>query len=263
CVGLSWIYMRYVEPAWLEVTHKSVPVKGGASSKIRILHLSDFHASDVVPFELIEEAIDLGLKQKPDLICLTGDFISWGMPSPGRYQNILSKMSKEVPTYASLGNHDGGRWAGPRGGFTSTENIEILLANANIKVLRNTAVDHDVNGRVIRLVGLGDQWAKDLKPEEAFRGGETEKTTVVLSHNPDSRSSLKPYPWDLMLCGHTHGGQLVIPVLGARPFVPIHDSAFSEGLIEWDDRYIHVTRGVGNLHGMRFNCRPEVSLLDV
>jgi len=86
---------------------------------------------------------------------------------------------------------------------------------------------------------------------------------VVLSHNPDSRWRLEGEDWDLMLCGHTHGGQLIVPLFGTRPFVPIEDPAFSEGLIPWKGRLIHVTRGVGNLHGMRFNCRPEVSLLEL
>jgi predicted MPP superfamily phosphohydrolase len=65
-----------------------------------------------------------------------------------------------------------------------------------------------------------------------------------------------------MLCGHTHGGQCQIPFVGA-PFAPIQDLRFLEGLQPWNDRWIHVTRGVGNLHGLRFNCRPEVNLLNL
>ena len=71
---------------------------------------------------------------------------------------------------------------------------------------------------------------------------------------------MQQYPWDLMLSGHTHGGQLWIPFIGA-PFAPVRDKRFVKGLVRWQNRWVHVTKGVGNLHGMRLNCPPEVSLL--
>ena len=83
---------------------------------------------------------------------------------------------------------------------------------------------------------------------------------IVLSHNPDSKDILGDYPWDMMLCGHTHGGQLYLPILGT-PFAPVKDHRYVHGLKAWNDRLIHTTSGIGNLFGMRFNCRPEVSLL--
>ena len=86
---------------------------------------------------------------------------------------------------------------------------------------------------------------------------------IVLSHNPDSKELLKKYDWDLMCCGHTHGGQLVIPLIGFRPFLPVIDKSFPEGLLSWGKRHVHISRGIGNLHGLRFNCRPEISILNV
>jgi hypothetical protein len=62
------------------------------------------------------------------------------------------------------------------------------------------------------------------------------------------------------LCGHTHGGQIVLPLIGA-PWAPVRDKRFIAGLYSWENRWIHITRGVGNVHGGRFNCPPEVSLL--
>jgi predicted MPP superfamily phosphohydrolase len=64
----------------------------------------------------------------------------------------------------------------------------------------------------------------------------------------------------LLLCGHTHGGQIRLPFVGT-PFAPVRDKRFVEGLHQWDGRWMYITRGVGNLHGVRFNCPPEVSLL--
>lgn len=84
----------------------------------------------------------------------------------------------------------------------------------------------------------------------------------MLCHNPDAKDKLRASAWDLMLCGHTHGGQLRLPGIG-RPFAPVRDVRYVEGLRPWEGRLIHITRGIGNLHGLRFNCRPEINLLNL
>lgn len=263
-VGLGWVYMRYLEPDWFEVTHKTLPSAPEGDRRIRILHLSDFHASDEVPFEMIDDAIGLGLEEEPDLICLTGDFMSWALPDAGRYRESLSRLSERAPVYACLGNHDGGDWSKPRGGPKDASHIASILEEAGIKVLHNRSEELSLKGRRLNLVGVGDVWNHDVDVLAFFDVRyENASLTLLLSHNPDSRRRVEEADWDLMLCGHTHGGQLIVPVIGTRPFVPISDPAFSEGLIPWKGRHIHVTRGVGNVHGMRFNCRPEVSLLGV
>jgi uncharacterized protein len=105
-------------------------------------------------------------------------------------------------------------------------------------------------------------WAEEMNPQNAFAKARGELRTILLSHNPDSKVDLGSYRWDLMLSGHTHGGQLYLPIIGT-PFAPVRDKRYVAGLKAWRDRWIHVTKGVGNLHGLRFNCRPEVSLLRV
>jgi predicted MPP superfamily phosphohydrolase len=85
---------------------------------------------------------------------------------------------------------------------------------------------------------------------------------ILLNHNPDAKDLVRSYEWDLMLCGHTHGGQVCLPFIGA-PFAPVRDKRYLHGLYAWNKRWLHISSGVGNLHGIRFNCRPEVSLLTV
>ena len=85
---------------------------------------------------------------------------------------------------------------------------------------------------------------------------------LCLAHNPDAKDALDGLPWDLMLAGHTHGGQVVLPFLGP-PVVPVRDRRFVSGLNGWSSRLIYTTRGVGNLYGLRVHCRPEVTLLDL
>ena len=70
------------------------------------------------------------------------------------------------------------------------------------------------------------------------------------------------FPWHLMLSGHTHGGQIVVPVLGLSP-APVDDKRYVKGLKPWNGRLIHVSAGVGNIDGVRFNCRPQVNVLDL
>lgn len=261
--GLGFSYMRHGEPEWFEVTHKRAIVRG-LGQPIRILHLSDFHASDVVSYDFIEAAVKTGLEQQPDLIFLTGDFITWKLENADRYCSILTRLSDAAPTYACIGNHDGGKWAGSSHGYPTFELVAQLLRNSNVALLVNERQTAIIRGQSIDVVGLGDIWSQDAKPELALTATRAEQRPVlVLSHNPDSKVLLQDYDWDVMFCGHTHGGQLIVPLLNYRPFLPIRDKCYAEGLLLYSGRQIHVTRGVGNLHGMRFNCRPEVSLLDV
>ncbi|HET7537847.1 MAG TPA: phosphodiesterase YaeI, partial [Candidatus Didemnitutus sp.] len=258
-------YTRWCEPHWLEVGMTRVPLaRSNPGRPVRVLHLSDFHASRVVSLEFIAHSIELGLAQRPDFAVLTGDFITAQYEAPREYARVLRSLSAAVPTFACLGNHDGGSWAAQAGGYDLPDRIMALLADAQIPCLFNQARSLAVAGQSIQLFGAGDLWARDCHPERAFaelpeRMG---AWRLVLSHNPDAKDLFIHHDWDLMFCGHTHGGQLRLPLLGA-PLAPVVDKRFVEGLHRWENRWLHVTRGVGNLHGLRFNCRPQVSLLDL
>jgi uncharacterized protein len=255
-------YMRFWEPHRLELGNYQVRTNTGGRP-IRILHLSDFHASPVVSLDQIAEAIDLGLSQKPDLICLTGDFITSKYDRFDEYGRILKRLTDYAPAFACVGNHDGGRWSA-RWGYADHSKVDTLLAKSGISLLHNAATEIRVNQRKLLIAGVGDLWARELDPARAFSdiSRSQDATVLLLSHNPDSKSELVRYPWDVMLCGHTHGGQLYLPILGA-PFAPVRDKRFVMGLHRWRDKWIYITRGVGNIHGMRLNCPPEVSLLNL
>ena len=253
-------YMHWGEPGWLQVGRHDVRINPNLP-KLRVLHISDLHASPVVSLEQISDAIDLGLSLKPDLVCLTGDYITRKYDYFDQLAQILKRLSAVAPSFACLGNHDGGKWSA-RWGYADTTNVERMLSNAGVTLLRNRSASLTANNRPLKLVGVGDIWAEDLDAPKAFTGIQKApgETIVLLSHNPDSKTKVQKFPWNLMLCGHTHGGQLWIPFIGA-PFAPVRDRRFVKGLRRWNDRWIHVTKGVGNLHGLRLNCPPEVSLL--
>lgn len=257
-------YGKTVGAERLEVgSHQISVTKNFTAKPLKILHLSDLHASEIVSLDFIERAIDLGLAQQPDLICLTGDYITRQYDQWDRYAEILSKLSAFAPTYATLGNHDGGRWSGQHiKSYDDSTRVRNLLEKSKIHLLDNHVRQVQLAGWKLNLAGLGDIWTKEFFPEKTFANFSPAKdsSTIVLSHNPDTKDSLKDYPWDLMLCGHTHGGQVRLPFIGA-PISPVKDKRFVQGLHRWNDRWIYITKGVGNLYGVRINCRPEVSLL--
>jgi hypothetical protein len=254
---------RFVEPRWLRIDRREIALAGSRlTSPISILHLSDFHVCGLVPYAFIEKAVRMGLAEKPDLICLTGDLIVRQINLYDRYRDILRQLSSAAPTFACVGNHDGGRWAASYGGYADLTEVKNLLRESNITCLVNESTSATIRGQAIKLVGLGDLWAGEMRPTDSLFTRDADRTmpVIVLCHNPDSKESLSPYAWDLMLCGHTHGGQLRLPIIGT-PLAPVRDHRYVEGLHRWNDRYIYITRGVGNLHGMRFNCRPWVSVI--
>ena len=258
------MYAFGVEPNWLErtVTQVKLPCKG-LTSGVRILHLSDLHASLSVPFSLIESAVELGLGAKPDVICLTGDYVTDATPIDGaEYAGILRRLSSAAPVFATLGNHDGGAWGASVDGLKDTSIVRALLHQSNIPVLHHRSELVRVRDQAVRVAGVPDLWSEPIDVDRAFANVPANDLVILLAHNPDTKDVLADRPWDLMLSGHTHGGQVVLPVLGER-FVPVRDKRFVAGLKQWEGRQIYVTRGVGSIDGVRVNCRPEVTVLDL
>ncbi len=254
-------YAGLFEPGWLDIGRHEINTGGGGET-IKILHLADLHASWCVSLSRIEQAIECGLQLQPDLICVTGDFITTRFDDVDGYCRILSRLANAAPAFACLGNHDGGCWAELHRGRAKTDWVRNLLRKSRIELLHNRSTNLRVKDRQIRLVGLGDRYAFEVHPERAFPPATADRLpySIVLSHNPDTKEVLAPFPWDLMLCGHTHGGQFWLPLIGA-PFAPVKDKRFIAGLYCWQNRRIHITKGIGTIWGLRFNCRPEVSLL--
>jgi uncharacterized protein len=261
--SVGWTgYAGCVEPSWLDVGRHDVKTNA-PGSPLKLLHISDLHASWCVSLEYIQEAVECGLRLKPDIICVTGDFITTTYSRFDDYQRILSRLPVAAPTFACLGNHDGGDWSRLHHGYNDSSKVQNLVRQSGIELLNNRSKTLDLVGRKIVLTGLGDCYALEAEPRQAFDSPiPAGAVRIVLSHNPDTKVMLEPYAWDLMLSGHTHGGQIWLPLIGA-PFAPVEDKRFIAGLYRWSNRWLHITKGVGNVHGLRFNCRPEVSLLTI
>lgn len=206
-VGLgtgATLYTRLFEPRWLDINSEVIKLKNhNLKSQTTILHLSDFHASKFVSYDFIEYAIEKGLEHKPDMICVTGDFITRTISDYQAYKRILKKLSSSAPTFACLGNHDGGIFARAHGGYGDSSLVENLLINSNIRCLTNERSYITINDQKYCLVGLCDWWSVPKWRENTTIDGEKplftpdeENPTIVLSHNPDTKKHLLKYNWD-------------------------------------------------------------------
>ncbi|MEO8126319.1 MAG: phosphodiesterase YaeI [Bryobacteraceae bacterium] len=253
--GASWA--RFIEPRYFELTKTRISLAGVRPR--RILHMSDIHISDGMSGADLETGFREGLSQRPDLICLTGDFVSTtrGFDREG-LEKLLRLAVSTAPTYAVLGNHDGGKWLARWGGKHSTQFMQDLIRSSGVHLLHNQrAVIDDLT-----LVGVGDYWSGEFDTGQAFSGSLQTKSTILLCHNPDAKRDLGHLPWDLMLSGHTHGGQVRVPGF-TPPWAPVADKRFIAGLYGWNNRQLFITRGVGSPLHVRAFCRPEISVLDL
>jgi uncharacterized protein len=234
----------------------------------KIAQLSDLHSSPLVDKEHLDHAVDLALAEKPDLIALTGDFIGHTLRTPSNHthefdpqylDNLVSALSRaKAPfgTFAVLGNHD--FWSGPE----VTKRIHQDFENqADIRVLRNRRVTLTKGEESIQLLGIDDYW-HTWNLNKTMRKVPRHSLKILLSHNPDINRQIKPSDnIDLVLSGHTHGGQVAFPFVGA-PFSPTRNHRYLRGLVRDGDRQTYITRGVGHLVvPIRFNCPPEVTLI--
>lgn len=246
----------------LELNRRTLGLWNDGQTPIRIGHLTDLHSSPFVSLRHIRQAIELVVGGKPDLICLTGDFVNDLAPDPDGLADALQLLTAHAPTFACLGNHDGGRWLAERGGPpTPDATVEVLHA-AGIRVLRDETEAVRIRDRRILLTGLQDVWSADIRRDRAGFGSESDPR-IVLAHNPDTKDVLTNEPWNLMLSGHTHGGQIRLPFFGGRLTAPVMDDRYIEGLLPWQHRHLHISRGVGALGGLRINCPPEANLIDL
>lgn len=254
-VGCAWV--RYLEPHWFDLTRTEICL--AVPRPVRVLHIADIHTSDGMAAEDLERGLKLGLAQRPDVICLTGDFVSAtsGFEEAG-LRRMLRRAADTAPAFAVLGNHDGGRWLSRFGGDATVNRIGDLVQSAGVHLLHNRSARFGA----VRLVGVADLWAGGLDGQAAFAGVDPAEPAILLCHNPDGKDRLRTMPWNLMLSGHTHGGQARVP--GMQPiWAPVADKRFVSGLYGWDGRQLFITRGLGSPKHVRAMCRPEVSILEI
>lgn len=265
-IGRNWARVSYgyrVEPTWLELNRLEVPVQQLPTvfAGLRIVQLTDFHCSRQVTPHYLAEAIQLAQAEQADLAVLTGDFIHKGYRYIDRMAEVLGQLTAPLGVYAVLGNHD----FSVRNalGFRRYRHLHHAVTEAlrfhGIQVLRNQAVQLVRNGGSLYLVGVDDLWSRSCDLHRAFAGLDAAVPRIVLAHNPRTIERLQGERCDLMLSGHTHGGQVDWPGLG-RPILHGRARRFAAGLYHIHGSYLYVNKGVGFGLRFRFGVRPEVAV---
>ncbi|MEH2322177.1 MAG: metallophosphoesterase [Nostoc sp.] len=243
----------------------------------KLVQLSDFHYDGLrLSEEMLEKAIAFTNEAKPDLILLTGDYVT-DDPAP-IHQLILrlKHLQSRSGIYAILGNHDI---------YYSHAKTEVTdaLTSIGIHVLWNE-IAYPL-GKELPLVGLADYWSQEFNPVPVMNQLNPDTPRIVLSHNPDTAEILQAWRVDLQLSGHTHGGQIVIPGIGPVmliyeklaekipkkvqrrfPFLAENVSVVShwewaEGFHQLGKNQLYVNRGLGTYLPGRLFCRPEVTII--
>jgi hypothetical protein len=266
-LGRNWArlhYARHVEPTWLEVNRLHVPVRDlpAAFDGFRIVQLSDLHCGPKVTDAYLTEAVDLALAERPDLIVLTGDFIHKGYHHVDRAAASIRRLRAPHGVYAVLGNHDYSirNALGIRRHRHLHRAVADALAGEGVQVLRNETVALTRGPAAVDLTGVDDLWSRTCDLDRAYAGHEPARPRLVLAHNPRTVERLRGRRCDLMLSGHTHGGQVDWPGLG-RVTLGRKARRLAAGLYRHESTYVYVNKGVGFGWRFRFATRPEVAVL--
>jgi uncharacterized protein len=220
----------------------------------RILQISDIHHSLFVPLDQVAAVVELSNKLKPDLVALTGDFVSYSRSSIEPVAEILGGLRARSGVVAVLGNHD----------FrVGAEAVERALRRQRIQVLRNQHRLLRRRGATLYLAGVDDYgYGADLG--EAMCGIPEDAPTILLAHNPRLVTAAACRGIALVLSGHTHGGQVNLPFLGTVYGRSPEQMRFKMGWDRLGVTQIYVSRGIGTIVlPLRWRCPAEMPLLEL
>lgn len=231
-----------------------------AFDRTRILLMGDFHFGPYVGKAQMERVVQFARSLQPQLILYTGDFVSHPLfqqngPAGARHAEPCSEILKQltgVPVTSVLGNHD--HWNG-------ADLVEEILESNGITVLRNRAIPIERDGQRLWIVGVDDvsEQANDL--DKALIGVPPAEFKIMAVHEPDFADVTSRHSFDLQLSGHSHGGQVWIPGLGA-PVLPMLGRKYPRGLYRVGSMHLYTNRGIGMVTPpVRLNCPPEITLI--
>lgn len=219
---------------------------------LKVIHLSDIHHSPFTDLEHIERTIKIANRLRPDIVALTGDYVSHEAEYIEPVAAALCKLKARYGVYACLGNHD--HW-------TDAELVTSAFRKHGITVLINEGVRIDARGASFWIAGVDDYMVGKTDVPAALRGSYPDELKLLLAHNPIIfRQSVKG-GIDLTLSGHTHGGQIKLRDGEKRL---IRRRKLSSGLHRRLGSQIYITRGIGTVVlPVRYQCPPEISLLEL
>jgi predicted MPP superfamily phosphohydrolase len=242
---------------WHELeTHRlqrrPVSVALGLNRPLRVAALGDLHFDPLYEEDYLTEVADGLTGLNADLIVYTGDFVTATTRRIHDLAAILARAKSRLGSYATLGNHD--HWTGARA-------VTMGLEKEGIRVLCNSSVPLPDEDEVY-LSGLDSFWGGTPAPGILAKTPARSRH-ILLVHEPDPFLQLGDPRIKLQISGHTHGGQVRIPLVGAL-VLPIYGKIFQQGLYSHQGRHLYVNRGVGTLGPhVRFHCPPEITVFEL
>jgi predicted MPP superfamily phosphohydrolase len=254
--GAAAYNMRYNRWA-LRATRRSIPVAGLPPSLqgLRIAVMSDLHAGDFTPWWLAHKAVALAVQEQPDLIFLLGDYASLRRKKLRKpLEETLAPLRAPHGVWAVLGNHE----------YVMGRRPYVLeaLASCGIHVLLNESRAVTIRGQEVWLCGLEDPYLGRHDFDKTMADVPAGAVTFLLAHSPDIIYSAAQLAINAVFAGHTHGGQVVLPLVGPIVVPSRYGTRFAYGLFREARTAMYVTRGVGMTPPLvRFCCPPEVAVL--
>jgi predicted MPP superfamily phosphohydrolase len=256
------LYAWQIEPHWVEVTRVTLPIHGLGRDfdGYRIAHISDLHTCSRVSTPYLRRCMDRINELNVDLIVVTGDLITGGLGDQiATAAGLLSRLRSTDGMIVCLGNHDYHRWAPGEIRFDVADRVTAAIRHIGARVLRNQSEVISRGRSRLTIIGLDELLVGRCDAKAAFAGVSAETPIIILSHNPDSMGILRHWPGDVVLSGHTHGGQVCIPFVGPL-LLPVDNREYASGKVHVDGKTLYVNRGLGHLTKVRFNCRPEITV---
>lgn len=233
-----------------------VPHLPEAFRGFRIVHLTDLHYGFLVPLWVIRHVVSRTNRLERDLVVCTGDYVHErnGTAQIDRVWPVLSELTARFGVCSVLGNHD--HWA-------DTSRSQEWLTRTG-QDLRHKAISIENEGQRLWLAGAGDLWEDHRNLDDLLRDVPDSECRIVLAHNPDTADTRFSARVDLILSGHTHGGQVELPLVGT-PLLPVRNKEYSSGLkVSPKGARVFISKGIGwAVLPVRFNCLPEIAVLEL
>lgn len=251
------IYAREVETRWLEVVPVTLtlPRLGREFEGYRVVQIGDLHLEDWTKPRRLNRIVDRVNDQRADLIAITGDFLSYSVDPgvPRRLAEALGRLEARDGVLAVTGNHDY---------MTDVDTVRRCTREAGITELRNAVRTIERGGAALHFAGVDDVMEGMSRLDLVLKELPENGAAVLLAHEPDFADvSAATGRFDLQLSGHSHGGQVRMPLWGPI-FLPPFSQRYSSGLYEVGSMLQYTNRGLGFVDArLRFLCRPEITVL--
>lgn len=250
-------YPVFIERTLVQVNKYRIPVQKlpPAFHGFTIAQLTDLHFGFLVSEAFVEGIVHTTNALQTDIVVCTGDYVHQrnSIEEIDKVWPILSKLAAKDGVYSVLGNHD--HWA-------DSERSLYWLERTGQNI-RHACKPIDRGGDKLVIGGAGDYWEDELGIDKAFPCSDESACRVLLAHNPDSVDTEFAASLSLVLSGHTHGGQVVVPFFGP-PILPVRNKRYSSGLIPTPRTQLFISRGIGwAIYPIRFNCYPEIAVLEL